>query len=165
MAIKKKPAKPLKKQKKLLKKGAAQPLRKAAKPAARKPVAPKPAARSAAASAGKSAAKSSAKPAAAPARSTRRASWLDEKSHKPVIERHARQLRSFMDAMADGRIDESELAQQEQRLIELMREIEPQLDDRQHAQVTELLCELTAYDLMQTLYSINANRPKPVFQG
>jgi hypothetical protein len=105
------------------------------------------------------------KPAAPPARSKRRPSWLDEQSNKPTIERHARQLRSFLKAMEDGNIDESELAEQEQRLVGLMREIEPQLDDALHARVTELLCELTAYDLMQTLHSINAARPRSVFQG
>jgi len=98
-------------------------------------------------------------------RHNRKSSWLDENSHKPLIERYARQLRSFMNAMADGRIDESELRDQEQRLGGLMKEVEPQLDDRLHAKVTELLCELTAYDLMHMLYSINANRPRTTFQG
>lgn len=58
--------------------------------------------------------------------------------------------------MEDGKIDESELDEQEQRLVGLMQEIEPQLDDALHERVTELLCELTAYDLMQTLHSISS---------
>ena len=145
MAAKKKPAKVSKKQKK-------------AKKAVKKAVA-KPAAKS------RVARPIVARRAAAPARSKRKSSWLDEQSHKPTIERYARQLRSFMKAMEDGRIDQSELDEQEQRLVGLMQEIEPQLDDALHARVTELLCELTAYDLMQTLHSINASRPKPVFQG
>jgi hypothetical protein len=103
--------------------------------------------------------------APAPARGKRRSSWLDENSHKPLIDKSARQLRSFISAMADGRIDDAELEVQEARLIDLMKEIEPQLDDSLHTKVTQLLCELTAYDLMRTLHSINANRPKTVFQG
>ena len=43
------------------------------------------------------------------------------------------------------------LADQEQRLVALMKEVEPTLNDAQHGQVTKLLCELTAYNVMQTL--------------
>ena len=158
MAAKKKIVKPSKTQKKLAKKGAAKPTVKAAAKASAKPSGGKPLGKP-------MTVKSAAVKAAPPARSKRSASWLDEQSHKPTIERHARQLRSFLKAMEDGKIDESELDEQEQRLVALMREIEPQLDDALHERVTELLCELTAYDLMQTLHSINAGRPKPVFQG
>lgn len=168
MAAKKKTVKPSKTQKKLAKKVAAKPTVKAAAKAV-KPSGAKPSGKPMSAkpmSAKAVAAKPGAvKAGAAPARSKRSASWLDEQSHKPTIERHARQLRSFLKAMEDGKIDESELDEQEQRLVALMREIEPQLDDALHARVTELLCELTAYDLMQTLHSINAGRPKPVFRG
>lgn len=158
MAAKKKPAKVSKKQKK-----AKKAVKKAvAKPAAKSKKAGKPARRAAKSRVARPIV---ARRAAAPARSKRKSSWLDEQSHKPTIERYARQLRSFMKAMEDGRIDQSELDEQEQRLVGLMQEIEPQLDDALHARVTELLCELTAYDLMQTLHSINASRPKPVFQG
>jgi hypothetical protein len=46
-----------------------------------------------------------------------------------------------------------------------MKEIEPKLDDGLHAKVTELLCELTAHDLMQMLYQMQQARPKTVFRG
>jgi hypothetical protein len=110
------------------------------------------------------------KPKASPkkpaAKATRkRPSWLDASSHKPVIEQYARHLNSFMEAMADGRIDESELEAQETRLVKLMKEIEPQLNDAVHEKVTRLLCELTAYDLMQMLNSMQAGRPQTEFQG
>ena len=57
-----------------------------------------------------------------------RISWLDEQSQAPAIERQARNLDRFVDTFADGRVDEAELLAQEERLIELMKEIEPQLD-------------------------------------
>lgn len=158
MATKKKPAKAAKKQAKTRKAVKKAAVKRAAKPKKTG----KPAAR---ASKTRAAKPIVARRAAAPVRSKRKSSWLDEQSHKPTIERYARQLRSFLKAMEDGRIDQSELDEQEQRLVALMQEIEPQLDDALHARVTELLCELTAYDLMQTLHSINAGRPKPVFQG
>ncbi len=92
-------------------------------------------------------------------------SWLDETSGTPMIDQYARQLSTFLDAMADGRVDESELEAQEGRVTALMREIEPKLDDALHAKVTRLLCELTAYDLMQMAHAVSAGRPKTKFKG
>lgn len=94
-----------------------------------------------------------------------RTSWFDEKSQTPQIEQHARNLTSFIDALADGKVDEAELQAQEARLTAIMKEVEPLLDDNQHAKVTQLLCELTAYDLMQTLHEMQRSRRKTVFRG
>jgi hypothetical protein len=94
----------------------------------------------------------------------KRTSWLDNKSH-PLIEQHARQLDSFVDAMADGKIDPQELTAQEARLVALMKEIEPQIDDAVHEKVTRLLCELVAYDLMQMVHTMQESRAKTVFRG
>ena len=96
---------------------------------------------------------------------TTRISWVDEKSEVPLIEQYARQLDSFISALADGRVEEAEIQAQEARLVKLMKEIEPQLDDALHAKITQLLCELTAYDLMQMLHAIQAARPKTTFRG
>jgi hypothetical protein len=95
----------------------------------------------------------------------KRTSWFDEKSQHPQIDQYARQLDSFVQAMADGKIEASELRDQEARLVGLMKEIEPQLDDAMHEKVTRLLCELTAYDLMQTVYAMQESRPRSVFRG
>jgi hypothetical protein len=65
-----------------------------------------------------------------------------------------------MDAIADGHVDEAELQSQERRLVELMKEVEADLSDSQHAKVTRLLCELTAYNVMQTLHSLQSARPQ-----
>jgi hypothetical protein len=67
--------------------------------------------------------------------------------------------------MADGKIEASELRDQEGRLVALMKEIEPQLDDALHEKVTRLLCELAAYDLMQMVQTMQEARPKTVFRG
>jgi len=82
-----------------------------------------------------------------------------------LIDQYARQLTSFMEAIADGRIETPELAAQEARLTRLMKEIEPQLSDALHEKITRLLCELTAYDLMQMLHSMQENRPQTTFHG
>ena len=92
-------------------------------------------------------------------------SWLDEKTQTPLIDGYVQKLGTFVDSLADGRIDDRELADQEKRLVALMKEVEPALNDAQHAQVTKLLCELTAYNVMQTLSSLQSARPKAAFRG
>ncbi len=105
------------------------------------------------------------KPAKPKASSGKRVSWVDARSQTPLIDSYAKQLDSFIRTMADGRVDESEIKTQEKRLVDLMKKVEPMLDDDQHAKVTELLCELNAYDIMQMLFTINESRPKTTFQG
>ena len=94
-----------------------------------------------------------------------KSAWFDEASDVPIIGEKAGQMESFLAAMADGKVDESEVKVQEARLVELMKEIEPLLDEDLHAKVTDLLCELTAYDLMQVLHTMHEARPKTVFRG
>jgi hypothetical protein len=94
-----------------------------------------------------------------------RQKWFDEASHEPLIENYARQLDSFIQTMADGVVDEGEIRAQEERLITLMKEVEPLLNDDLHTKVTQLLCELTAYDIMQMLHSLQEARPKTQFRG
>lgn len=96
---------------------------------------------------------------------TSRQSWLDEASQAPLIDKHVQKLATFVDALADGRIDDDELRAQEQRLVAVMKEVEPALSDEQHAKVTKLLFELTAYNVMQTLNSLQSAKPQTVFQG
>jgi hypothetical protein len=94
-----------------------------------------------------------------------RQSWLDEATQTPLIEEYARQLGSFLEAVADGRINRKELDDQEKRLVALMKKVEPKLDDELHGEVTKLMCELTAYNLMQVLHTLQGSRPATTFQG
>lgn len=89
-----------------------------------------------------------------------RTSWLDENAQTTVIDDRAKEMETFVSAMADGKIDDSELAAQEKRLVDLMKKVEPALDDAAHQQVTELLCEMSAFSTMQTLHAIWESRPK-----
>jgi 3-methyladenine DNA glycosylase Tag len=91
--------------------------------------------------------------------------WFDGARHTSLIAEKAQRTESFVSAMADGRIDDSEVAAQEDRLVALMAEIEPQLTPALHARVTELLCELTVYDFMQAMVSLDQARPKTAFRG
>jgi hypothetical protein len=88
-----------------------------------------------------------------PAARVARTSWLDASGTHPLIEQYARHLDSFISTMADGRVDEGEIKAQEARLVALMKEVEPKLNDTLHEQVTKLLGELWAYDAMQALYN------------
>ena len=94
-----------------------------------------------------------------------RQSWLDDAGQSTLIDDYTQRLSTFVEALADGRIDKSELDAQEQRLVALMKQVEPQLSDEMHGQVTRLLCELTAYNVMQSLFSLQDSRPKSRFVG
>ncbi|HEV3121434.1 MAG TPA: hypothetical protein VGY53_06005 [Isosphaeraceae bacterium] len=100
-----------------------------------------------------------------PKASERRSSWFDEATQTPQIEQSARKLDSFLTTMADGIVDKAELQAQEARLVALMKQIEPGLDDALHEKITHLLCELTAYDLMQMMHALQVARPKTEFRG
>jgi hypothetical protein len=88
-----------------------------------------------------------------------RQSWIDADSN-PDLDAHLAQLEHFTQSMADGQIDAKELETQENNLVAAMREVEALLDDKQHAKVTKLLAELTAYSVMRTLHDFNAARVK-----
>jgi hypothetical protein len=93
-----------------------------------------------------------------------RQSWLDD-AQTPLIDQYTQQLATFMEAMADGRVDRQERDDQEKRLVAAMKEVEGELSDAQHAKVTKLLCEISAYNIMQTLYMLQSARPKTAFRG
>lgn len=92
-------------------------------------------------------------------------SWLDAATQTPLINGYTEQLTTFIDALADGRIEDAELAAQEARLKKAMQDVEPKLDGPLHAAVTQLLCELTAYNIMHTLSDLQKARPMSTFHG
>jgi hypothetical protein len=100
-----------------------------------------------------------------PKKKAKRTRWFDPKSGAPLINAYARKLDSFLTAVADGVIEDRELKEQEKRLVALMKAVEPKLDDDVHEQVTKLLCELTAYDVMQMMVIMQEARPETRFRG
>jgi len=66
-----------------------------------------------------------------------RKAWLDAKGESTLIDDYAQQTSSFIEAMADGKIVAEEVSAQEAKLVELMKQIEPKLDDDQHAEITD----------------------------
>ena len=86
-----------------------------------------------------------------------RASWLNDDSH-PDLDEHVASLDHFAASLADGVIDANELATQEANLVSAMKAVEASLSDDQHARVTKLLAELTAYSVMRTLHEMAVAR-------
>jgi hypothetical protein len=91
-------------------------------------------------------------------------SWFDDKAGHEAIQDRVRKLESFTDALADGVITSQELDAQETRLVAAMKKAEPLLNDEQHAQVTTLLVELTAYNIMRLLRELQAERVRTAIQ-
>ena len=92
-----------------------------------------------------------------------RMSWFDEDAAHPVVLESVNKLESFTSALADGEVSKNELASQEQRLLTAMRALEPALNDDQHAKVTTVLVEVTAYNVMRTLHELQAERARMAF--
>ena len=94
-----------------------------------------------------------------------RTEWLDATTDTPLIGQYAERLGTFLEAMADGRIDDQELKAQEARVVALLKAVEPKLDDDLHEQMTHLLCELSAYNIMNTMHQLMEATPKTKFRG
>lgn len=82
-----------------------------------------------------------------------RTSWINDDS-TPDLDAHVGQLEHFSNALADGVVDAKELSTQEANLVAAMKAVEGSLSDDQHAKVTKLLAELTAYSVMRTLHEM-----------
>ena len=87
-----------------------------------------------------------------------RISWFDDKDGTEQIQDRVKKLESFTNALADGVITGKELDAQEKRLVDAMKAAEPLLNDEQHAKVTTMLVELTAYNIMRLLRELQAER-------
>jgi len=92
-----------------------------------------------------------------------RSSWIDD-DHHPAIDEHVQRLEHFTAALADGVVDQDELAKQEANLIAAMRDVEADLSDAQHTKVTRLLAELAAYTVMELLHNMAASRLRQVIK-
>jgi hypothetical protein len=87
-----------------------------------------------------------------------RTSWFDDSTHLPVIDEQAQKLDIFVEAMADGVIEKHELERQQESLIQVMKAVESDLTDEQHAKITRLLIELSAYNIMRLLHELQREK-------
>ena len=91
-------------------------------------------------------------------------SWFDERTDHPTLHERVEKLESFTAAMADGVVDRKELEGQEQRLTAAMKQLEPTLSDELHEQVTKVMIELTAYNIMRLLHELQTERARVAFR-
>jgi predicted transcriptional regulator len=89
-----------------------------------------------------------------------RTSWFDDKAGHEAIQDRVQKLESFTNALADGVVTRQELDGQEKRLVDAMKTVESSLSDEQHARVTTVLVELTAYNIMRLLHELQAERAR-----
>jgi hypothetical protein len=94
-----------------------------------------------------------------------RTSWFDERGEHPAVQDRVHQLELFTSAMADGVVAPQELAAQEQRLVAAMRSLDPELTDPLHAQVTTVMVELSAYNIMRLLHELQTQRARTAFKS
>ena len=93
-----------------------------------------------------------------------RTSWFDD-SDLPVIDEQVQKLESFANAMADGVIEKRELDDQQDSVVAAMKAVEGALNDDQHAKVTKLLVELSAYNIMRLIHELQTSRVQKSFRG
>ena len=91
-------------------------------------------------------------------------SWFDERAEHPTLHERVEKLESFTTAMADGVVDKKELETQEQRLAAAMKRLEPKLSDELHGEVTTVMIELTAYNVMRLLHELQTERARVAFR-
>jgi hypothetical protein len=92
-----------------------------------------------------------------------RTSWFDDSKNLPVIDEQVQKLDTFVQAMADGVIEKHELARQEESLVQAMKAVEGDLTDEQHARITRLLIELSAYNVMRLLHELQTEKLQRAF--
>ncbi len=81
---------------------------------------------------------------------TRRA-WFDAKQGaRSTFGSTLPRLESWQKAVEDGIIEPREVEEQRQRLLAMLRELEPLLDDALHERVTRVFEEWTVLSAMQT---------------
>ena len=93
-----------------------------------------------------------------------RTSWFDD-ADLPMIDEQVQKLESFTEAMSDGVIEKQELERQQESLVKAMKAVEGELTDEQHAKVTRLLVELSAYNVMRLLHELHTLRLQKTFGG
>jgi predicted transcriptional regulator len=92
-----------------------------------------------------------------------RTSWFDDKAEHPVIQERIEKLESFTNALADGVVSSEELQAQERRVTSVMKALEGSLSDEAHAQVTTVLVELSAYNVMRVLHELQSQHARRAF--
>lgn len=91
-----------------------------------------------------------------------RIEWFSDEGDELFFNRYVERMESWQQALADGVITLEEIKAQAERVADLLRKVEPMLNDEQHEAVTNLLLELAVLNALQSAYLLqNATQSAP----
>lgn len=79
-----------------------------------------------------------------------RLSWFSEEGDTMMFQNYVERMESWQSAMSDGTITSTEVGNQVQKVAQLLRTLEKQLDDDLHEQVSTVLMEWAVLQGMST---------------
>lgn len=83
--------------------------------------------------------------------------WFDPKNGALLLNDYIVEMESFKHIMADNMITDNEIAQQSQRVMELLRRLEGALPAQTKDLATDAICELGVLSLLQHRRAENPN--------
>lgn len=75
--------------------------------------------------------------------------WFDAKTGVLCLDEYVAEMPSFKMIMADGRVTPEEMADQGQRVSDLLKKLEPLLATEAKNMVTDVLCELAVLSALR----------------
>lgn len=78
-----------------------------------------------------------------------RTSWFDPEQGPLHLAEYFQRMGSWQQAIADGKITPEEIRDQSHRVIALLKEVEPLVNETEHQLVTETLYEMAVLQAMQ----------------
>ena len=88
----------------------------------------------------------------------RKQSWFTDEGDDFVFHRYVERVDSWKQAIADGRITGQEVRDQAERVADLMRSLEDELDDDLHRMVTEVFVEWAVLQGLQSMAILQDER-------
>jgi hypothetical protein len=83
-----------------------------------------------------------------------RKSWFDQESNEAMFSEYLEQMESWQTALADGTVQPDELQAQANKVSEMLRTLEPKLDDELHEEITQVLYEWAVLQAMERLVEL-----------
>lgn len=78
--------------------------------------------------------------------------WFDPHAGELLFAQYAERMDSFQEALADGLVTVEEVRAQHDRVVALLRVVEPLIDDVVHEKLTEALFEMAVLYGLQSIH-------------
>ena len=82
-------------------------------------------------------------------------SWFDVESSEMMFTEYLERMESWQKALSDGIIQPAEFREQADRVADLLRALEPKLNDELHAEVTQILYEWAVLQAMEKIVDLS----------